>query len=238
MFRTAQYFRLTNEEECHCGFQYKDGLNVDTNKFHPYGKCQQGGLYFFSREEIWKYPSYIGGADKVHWVREVTLPDDAKVHLEDGKRKADRFVLGPRRRFNPYTFFSDNFTYDEKLEVVKQNGYSIHYFVDSATDEMKLEAVKQDGNSICYFVDSATDEMKLEAVKQDGYSIQWFVDSATDEMKLEAVKKNVYCIRWFVGSATDEMKWEALKQNGYSIQWFVNSATEEMKKIAEAMLNK
>ena len=160
MFRTTQYFRLTNEEERHRGFQYKDGLNVDTNKFHPYGQCKQGGLYFFSREEIWKYPSYIGGADKVHWVREVTLPDDAEVHLEDGKRKADRFVLGPRRRFDPYAFFTQNYMRDEKLKAVKQNGDSIRWFVDSATDEMKWEALKQNGYSIQWFVNSATEEMK------------------------------------------------------------------------------
>jgi len=183
MFRTAQYFRLTNEEERHRGFQYKDGLNVDTNKFHPYGKCQQGGLYFFSREEMWKYLSYINGADKVHWVREVTLPDYAKVHLEDGKRKADRFVLGPRQRFDPYAFFTQNYTRDEKLKAIKKSGYSIRWFVDSATDEMKLEAVKRNGDSIYHFANSATDEMKLEAVKQDGYSIRYFVNSATDEMK-------------------------------------------------------
>ena len=160
MFRTTQYFRLTNEEERHRGFQYKDGLNVDTNKFHPYGQCKQGGLYFFSREEIWKYDNYVPIVHIVHWVREVTVPDDAKVHLEDGKRKADRFVLGPRQRFDPYTFFSDNFTYDEKLKAVKKKGHSIQWVVYSATDEMKLEALKQDGDSIQYFVDSATDEMK------------------------------------------------------------------------------
>ena len=223
MFRTTQYFRLTNEEERHREFQYKDGLNVDTNKFHPYGECEGGGLYFFSRQEMWKYQKHTHG---VHWVREVTLPDDAKVHLEDGKRKADRFVLGPRQRFDPYAFFTQNYTRDEKLKTVKKSGYSIRWFVDSATDEMKLEAVKKDGDSIQYFGDSATDEMKLEAVKQNGHSIYHFVDSATDEMKLEAVKQNGDSIQYFVNSATEEMKLEAVKQNGYSIQWFVDSETE------------
>ena len=52
MFRTAQYFRLTNEEERHRGFQYKDGLNVDTNKFHPYEQSKQGSCLLFSTTAV------------------------------------------------------------------------------------------------------------------------------------------------------------------------------------------
>lgn len=40
------YFKVTNEEEKHYGYQYKDGLNVLDKEFEHEGSCVAGGLYF------------------------------------------------------------------------------------------------------------------------------------------------------------------------------------------------
>ena len=47
LYKDQKFVKLTNENECHNNFQYKDGLNVDTIKFNPTGLCQPGGLYFY-----------------------------------------------------------------------------------------------------------------------------------------------------------------------------------------------
>ena len=41
-----KYYKITNKEENHNGFQYKDGLNIDTIEFDPNGSCRPGGLYY------------------------------------------------------------------------------------------------------------------------------------------------------------------------------------------------
>ncbi len=92
----CKFYRLTNKDECHRGFQYKTGLNVDTIPFNPAGTCEPGGLYFFS---VWQLSSCLNNisTDFVPvWVREVTFPPDAKIWEMQGKYKADKFILSER----------------------------------------------------------------------------------------------------------------------------------------------
>lgn len=89
------FCKVTNEFENHHGFQYKTGLNIDTEDFNPSGECQSGGLYFtdFRNVQIWidhKFGIFV---------REILIPDDARVYIEsDIKCKADKIVLG--RKWN------------------------------------------------------------------------------------------------------------------------------------------
>ena len=46
------FYRITNHEENHRGFQYYDGLNIDTQAFNPTGECSAGGLYFFDQIQV------------------------------------------------------------------------------------------------------------------------------------------------------------------------------------------
>lgn len=93
-----KYFRFTNEEEDHNGFKYKTGLNVDTIAFNPCMSCG-AGLYFFGRDNISDAPCNVNPCiSPLVWVREVILPEDAR-HMDlVHKHKADKFILGPRRR--------------------------------------------------------------------------------------------------------------------------------------------
>ena len=43
----SRLYRITNEEECHNGFKYQTGDNIDILEFNPNDTCQPGGLYFF-----------------------------------------------------------------------------------------------------------------------------------------------------------------------------------------------
>lgn len=93
-----RYFKVLNEQECHHGLQYTTGLNTDpiplyaglSGKDAAQSECSPGGMYFTKAKNILLFCSY--GV----WVREVTLPDNQKVHTEPFKLKADKIILGER----------------------------------------------------------------------------------------------------------------------------------------------
>src|SRR5579872_7381968 len=52
IFTDVNLVKLTNETENHQGFQFADGLNVDTHKFTPFGICAPGGIYFIEEHNV------------------------------------------------------------------------------------------------------------------------------------------------------------------------------------------
>ena len=94
----TRYFKITNLEEKHHGFQWIDGLNKLKGEFATEGSCVAGGLYFSSEEHITNFFNY--GT----WIREVFLleddPDFQMVHDGDGdyvrKWRANMVIVGPR----------------------------------------------------------------------------------------------------------------------------------------------
>ena len=97
------YFKITNREEKHNGMQYQTGLNVDILPFNdnPKASCVPGGIYFSDEKNICGFLTYG------QWIREVTLPEDAKVVKDPsgGKWRANKVLLGERRDLrDPNTF--------------------------------------------------------------------------------------------------------------------------------------
>jgi len=84
------YFKITNQDECHHGYQYQTGLNILDKPFEMEGSCVPGGLYFTDLENLHKFYGY--GV----WLRVVIIPGNA-VMVEDpsgGKWRADKIILG------------------------------------------------------------------------------------------------------------------------------------------------
>ena len=52
------YFKITNKKENHRGFQYKDGMNSNTELFIPSGCCSGGGLYFTSLKNLHMFSQF------------------------------------------------------------------------------------------------------------------------------------------------------------------------------------
>ena len=99
-----QYYKITNFEENHNGFQYKDGLNILDKPFEEKGSCVRNGLYFTTLEHIQKF--YCYGVN----LREVHLPvDDPEFRMvmdPDGdKYRANKIILGKKYSlFDPETY--------------------------------------------------------------------------------------------------------------------------------------
>lgn len=83
------FLKILNKDLVHNGFQYREGLNVDSLPFNPTGSCKEGGLYFSDEKHITKF---LNCGTKIAIV---TLPDDAKVYADPvgDKWKADKIIL-------------------------------------------------------------------------------------------------------------------------------------------------
>ena len=107
------YYKVTNKNECHNGYQYKDGLNILKEEFNddPTASCVPGGFYFTDYEHLPKFFEY--GT----WIREVTIPTDARVIKDpDGdKWRTDKIILG-----NKYHIKND---FDKWFDKEKFNWY-------------------------------------------------------------------------------------------------------------------
>jgi hypothetical protein len=88
-----KYYKIFNEEDKHNGFQYVDGLNVDSVPFNdnPNDSCVEGGFYFSDADHICNFVEYG------NYIREVTLPDDAKMVKDGNKWRANKLFLNERK---------------------------------------------------------------------------------------------------------------------------------------------
>ncbi len=106
------YYKITNKEECHNGFQYHDGLNILKEPFSIEGSCCPGGLYFTDIDNIHYFFGY--GC----YLREVYLPTNSPgfmmvkdpndimiwqqsfIFNKSNKWRANMIILGEKRLLN------------------------------------------------------------------------------------------------------------------------------------------
>ena len=109
------YYKITNKNENHNGFQYQDGLNILIEPFRKTRSCVPGGLYFTTIEYIHQF--YHLGVN----IRVVELPDEDPDFLmvkdPDGdKWRANKIILGKK-----YSLL-DPLTYTELgLDITKND---------------------------------------------------------------------------------------------------------------------
>ena len=117
---TNKYYKIFNAEEKHHGFQYHDGLNVDTIPFNsnPKSSCCKGGLYFTTIEHICNFSDY--GC----YLREVEVPKGVKIirDPEGDKYRAHSLFLHERKDLNDV----------ETWKFLVEQGANIHADKDSA----------------------------------------------------------------------------------------------------------
>ena len=89
LLHQSNLIKFLRQDMNHFGFQYKEGLNVDTNVFYPRGSCLGGGLYFTTHKHRYNYCG-IGPL-----IADVEIPLDAKVYSDPcgTKWKSDRIIL-------------------------------------------------------------------------------------------------------------------------------------------------
>ena len=175
------YFKITNANEKHHGFQYVDGLNILVGNFNddPNQSCCIGGLYFTDSANIFNFFDY--GV----YLREIFLPEsDPKFRMvKDGRDKyrANMIILGKRYELTN----ADTFKYliekgankNDALNLSARYGYLeiVKYLVDNGAD---IHSVND------FALRSSADNGHPEVVK---YLIEKGADIHAD---------NDYALRW------------------------------------------
>lgn len=155
IFGSKKLLKFTTMYENHNGFQFRDGLNEDTEAFFPHGECNAGGIYFTEKEQM-----HIWLGSWYHWVRDVTIPDDARVYVEREKFKADKLILSKASAFDDDEEVKNvlqiakklRFSYEKECEaIIRKNGL----FLDCVSNDNKsftldVLAVRQNKEAIIY----------------------------------------------------------------------------------------
>lgn len=168
----VKYVKITNKNETHNGFVYRDGLNKLLEPFDddPFQSCVPGGLYFTNIQNIHKYHKY--GI----YIRKISLPKndpDFKIiaDLSGDKFRANKIILGERYSLcDPKTYGIFNI----KLP-------SIRFLVECAIEENNINCL----NTLqkLYF----TNDPKIELYfKRICYS--HIYDIATSENKIDILQ--------------------------------------------------
>ncbi|AZL89666.1 ankyrin repeat protein [Megavirus baoshan] len=214
------FLKITNEEECHNGYQYKNGLNELEGKFNdnPEDSCVPGRLYFSKPNNICNYLNY--GI----YLREVYLPidnPDFKM-IEDpegNKYGANMIILGKRRDLrNPKTW-----------KYMISVGVDIHAYNDEA---FKWAYLTRNVEVMEFLIENGAN---IHA--EEDYALRW----AAGEGYLEVVKclienganihaQNDYALRWASNQGHLKIVKYLIKnganiyaQNNYALKW----ATEQ-----------
>ncbi|AVL95272.1 ankyrin repeat protein [Moumouvirus australiensis] len=131
------YFKITNELECHHGFQYVDGLNILKEEFNnnPNDSCVSGRLYFSDSENICKFLGYG------MYLREVFLPIGNPDFLmikdpEGDKYGANMIILGKRRDLKDLETWKYMFSIG--IDIRAKDDYAVRW----ASGNGHLEVVK------------------------------------------------------------------------------------------------
>jgi hypothetical protein len=238
-----RFYKLTNHDNLHHGFQYQNGLNVDTIPFNPNGECEPGGLYFFNEVQLLEWDEYVRNPC---YIWDVEIPTDALVYHEEGKSKASAIIITNCRPFSRHA--PDYIDWENPeicLAAVKQDVWVLRH-VKEQTPEICLAAVQQNGNALKY-VKNQTPEICLAAVQQNGYAVEYvkeqtpeicmaavqqigmaleFVENQTPEICLAAVQQNGLVLV-YVKEQTPELCLAAVQQNGYAVE-YVKEQTPEI----------
>jgi hypothetical protein len=144
-----KFYKFTNETETHYNFKYKDGLNIDVNKFDPTGYCRTGGLYFANLRNLFIF-DYCGCN-----IREVEIPDDARVYVEHNKFKADKIILGKKYKIHEFI----NLTEEISMCAVDVDYYYLKYIVNQ-TEKICMVAIYNNPKAML-FVKDKTDKLSI-----------------------------------------------------------------------------
>jgi len=145
------FYKITNKNELHNGFQYVDGLNIDTIPFCT-AECAAGGLYFANKANIFHFFNF--GMN----IRTVQIPDDAQVSIEDYKFKSSKIILLNKSLISDSDLWNDS---EFCNLAIKHNGMLLEFVKVSNKNQSLYEiALRQSGWAL-QFVEVADKNQSL-----------------------------------------------------------------------------
>jgi hypothetical protein len=244
----AIYYKITNKDENHHGYKYKDGLNMLEGKFNENinDNCGKGGFYFTTAEYIHEFYDY--GEN----LRVVELPLDNpnfKMVKLNQKFRANMIILKEKYNFNNLNDFKEiykiNTNYNckiyniEILEWLKNINYK---FDENIINEVSsygyvdvLEWFKNSGYEFKF------DEYTIASASSYGHVniLEWFKNSGyefkynnNDAINNASSHGHVNILEWFKNFGYEFKHNEGAivgaSRHGHDhiLEWFKNSGYE------------
>lgn len=167
------YYKVTNEQENHNGFQYSTGLNIDTSEFQETGTYIKG-LHFTTLEHITEF--FIYGT----YVREVSIPKNAKmIKKQDGYTwRADRIILGKR-------YLIEDFIRKFKEKFNEHDWYCISHY-----PKLPEDIIRENKNRVCWGAILENQILSEEIIiefkdKMDPYELLYHQKQLSEKFKIE-----------------------------------------------------
>ncbi len=202
----VKYYKLTNRECCHNGFQYKEGINTDTRAWNT-GECLPGGIYIVRREHFTDWISY---RDDLYYVWDAEPVGSLVCEQPDNKVKCHSVRLWNCR---PITEMEELQTEEGRLAAVFMCCDVIR-FIENPSLEAQLQAVRTDGRTIQYIKDP--DELIQQvAVRENGNAVR-YIEAPSEMVQLEAVCQNPLAIS-HIQAPSEAVQLEAVKRTPIAI---------------------
>lgn len=179
-----------------------DGHNIDILSFNAYDSCSPCDIYVTMLDSCDYWIDQYG-----IYCRQVVIPDDASVYIEQNKIKCDQVILNSKELIqtmiprllgkyvenmseNEIEYYLPNLTKYNLIMI--RSLYELYILKSPNTDIIILNTISQNLTSALYFEQKyKTDQIMLETVKRNSMMIM-FIDQPfrTMEIMLEAVKNN------------------------------------------------
>ncbi len=163
-----KYYKFTNPDENHRGYQYQDGLNIDNQPLNfSKESCSGGGLYF---TEFKNLPIFYDFMKSGGFLREVFVPKDEPVVKENGigyhnsKYKSNKIILGKKMPLNSDDTI--NFLFDNLIDNQIKNKIIINPLLMTEIERKQYNKLLPFINKIKYKLCYSNDPIK----KQIGYN--------------------------------------------------------------------
>nr|WBF70235.1 ankyrin repeat protein [Megavirus caiporensis] len=172
------FLKITNEKECHNGYQYKDDLNKLEGKFNdnPKDSCVPGRLYFCEPKHIHYYFDY--GVN----LREIYLPiNDPNFKMvqdpEGNKYGANMIILGKKHSLNdPKTW---EFMINQGLDLIADNGLATKNAIKCGYLAIVKKIVK-DKYDVNVCSNKLNEQLKDAVLKGDLDQVKELVENGAD----------------------------------------------------------
>lgn len=174
-----KYVKVLRYDMIHHGFQYKEGLNIDTEFFDAEVECG-AGMYFCKPEDLPRY-LWIGP-----FMADVELPLLSDVWRGEHLLKADRIILKNIRPIGDYEGWADmNFC----KKAVELSDLAFQY-VKNQTDELCQLAIMKCGLALEY-VKNPSNLMCRAAVLQNGCALKYITHQTEDICKIAVIQNGM-----------------------------------------------
>ena len=198
------YYKVTNKEECHHGFQYKDGPNILKEKFALAleGDCVPGGLYFTDRANVTEFSDY--GC----YVREITVPEDAQVVHVDNKWRADKLDLGKRWSFMDF--------------MRTLSDAEINWEMVSVHQDLSEDFIRKFSNKVCWRLISYQQTLSEDFIREFSKDVDWSGISYRQELSEDFIREcsnDIGCYGWSNISSNQTLSEELIRDFSKRVIW-------------------